>query len=138
MMPVHVAEREAIVQVVRDFADAEIRPHVMEWDEAQQFPREVFRKLGELGFLGVLFPEEYGGAALSYGDYVAIVEEIAAVDASIALSLAAHNSLGSQHIFQFGTEAQRRRYIPKLASGEGLGAGGPAGTGGGAGAGGPE
>jgi len=116
------AEREAIVQVVRDFADAEIRPHVMEWDEAQQFPREVFRKLGELGFLGVLFPEEYGGAALSYGDYVAIVEEIAAVDASIALSLAAHNSLGSNHIFQFGTEAQRRRYIPKLASGEWLAA----------------
>ncbi len=121
-MPVHVAEREAIVQVVRDFADAEIRPHVMEWDEAQQFPREVFRKLGELGFLGVLFPEEYGGAALSYGDYVAIVEELAAVDASIALSLAAHNSLGSNHIFQFGTEAQRRRYIPKLASGEWLAA----------------
>jgi alkylation response protein AidB-like acyl-CoA dehydrogenase len=116
------AEREAIVQVVRDFADAEIRPHVMEWDEAQQFPREVFRKLGELGFLGVLFPEEYGGAALSYGDYVAIVEELAAVDASIALSLAAHNSLGSNHIFQFGTEAQRRRYIPKLASGEWLAA----------------
>jgi alkylation response protein AidB-like acyl-CoA dehydrogenase len=116
------AEREAIVQVVRDFADAEIRPHVMEWDEAQQFPREVFRKLGELGFLGVLFPEEYGGAALSYGDYIAIVEELAAVDASIALSLAAHNSLGSNHIFQFGTEAQRRRYIPKLASGEWLAA----------------
>jgi alkylation response protein AidB-like acyl-CoA dehydrogenase len=116
------AEREAIVQVVRDFADAEIRPHVMEWDEAQHFPREVFRKLGELGFLGVLFPEEYGGAALSYGDYVAIVEELAAVDASVALSLAAHNSLGSNHIFQFGTEAQRRRYIPKLASGEWLAA----------------
>jgi alkylation response protein AidB-like acyl-CoA dehydrogenase len=116
------AEREAIVQVVRDFADAEIRPHVMEWDEAQQFPREVFRKLGELGFLGVLFPEEYGGAALSYADYVAIVEELAAVDASVALSLAAHNSLGSNHIFQFGTEAQRRRYIPKLASGEWLAA----------------
>jgi alkylation response protein AidB-like acyl-CoA dehydrogenase len=118
----HVGERAAILSVVRDFADAEIRPHVMEWDEAQHFPTEVFRKLGDLGFLGVLFPEEYGGAGLTYGDYAAIVEEIAAVDGSIALSLAAHNSLGSNHIFQFGSEAQRRRYIPKLASGEWLAA----------------
>ena len=118
----HVAEREAIVSAVREFANAEIRPHVMEWDEAQHFPKEVFRKLGELGFLGVLFPEEYGGSALTYGDYAAIVEELAAVDASVALSLAAHNSLGSNHIFQFGTEAQRRRYIPKLASGQWLAA----------------
>ena len=122
MSTTHVGERAAILSVVRDFADAEIRPHVMEWDEAQHFPLEVFRKLGELGFLGVLFPEEYGGAGLAYGDYAAIVEELAAVDASIALSLAAHNSLGSNHIFQFGTEAQRRRYIPKLASGEWLAA----------------
>jgi alkylation response protein AidB-like acyl-CoA dehydrogenase len=118
----HVGERAAIISVVRDFADAEIRPHVMEWDEAQHFPRDVFRKLGELGFLGVLFPEEYGGAGLAYGDYAAIVEELAAVDGSIALSLAAHNSLGSNHIFQSGSEAQRRRYIPKLASGEWLAA----------------
>jgi len=116
------SERTAIVQTLREFADAEIRPHVLEWDEAQQLPREVFRKLGELGFLGVLFPEEYGGAGLSYGDYAAIVEELAAVDGSVALSLAAHNSLGSNHIFQFGTEAQRRRYIPRLASGEWLAA----------------
>jgi len=116
------SERTAIVQTLREFADAEIRPHVLEWDEAQQFPHEVFRKLGELGFLGVLFPEEYGGAGLSYGDYAAIVEELAAVDGSVALSLAAHNSLGSNHIFQFGTEAQRRRYIPRLASGEWLAA----------------
>ena len=86
----------------------------MRWDEAQEFPREVFRKLGELGFLGVLFPEEYGGAALSYMDYAAIVEEVSCVDPSIALSLAAHNSLGSNHIFQFGTDAQRRKYMPKL------------------------
>jgi alkylation response protein AidB-like acyl-CoA dehydrogenase len=118
----HVGERAAILSVVRDFADAEIRPHVMEWDEAQHFPLDVFRKLGDLGFLGVLFPEEYGGAGLAYGDYAAIVEELAAVDGSIALSLAAHNSLGSNHVFQFGTEAQRRRYIPKLASGEWLAA----------------
>ncbi len=116
------AERQAIVQTIREFADAEIRPHVMEWDEAQHFPVEVFRQLGELGFLGVLFPEEYGGSGLTYGDYAAIVEELSAVDASIALSLAAHNSLGSNHIFQFGSEAQRRRYMPKLASGDWLAA----------------
>jgi alkylation response protein AidB-like acyl-CoA dehydrogenase len=115
-------EREAIVQTIREFAEAEIRPHVMEWDEAQHFPRDLFDKLGQLGFLGVLFPEEYGGAGLNYGDYAAIVEEIAAVDGSIALALAAHNSLGSNHIFQFGTESQRRRYIPKLASGQWLAA----------------
>jgi alkylation response protein AidB-like acyl-CoA dehydrogenase len=115
-------EREAIVRTIREFANAEIRPHVMEWDEAQHFPRDLFDKLGRLGFLGVLFPEEYGGAGLTYGDYAAIVEEIAAVDGSIALALAAHNSLGSNHIFQFGTEAQRRRYIPRLASGQWLAA----------------
>ncbi len=114
--------RETIVQTLRDFCGAEIRPHVMLWDEAQEFPREVFRKLGGLGFLGVLFPEEYGGAGLSYMDYAAIVEEISSVDPSVALSLAAHNSLGSNHLFQFGTEAQRRRYMPKLTSGEWLAA----------------
>jgi alkylation response protein AidB-like acyl-CoA dehydrogenase len=112
------AERRAILQTLRDFLEAEVRPHVMRWDEAQEFPSEVFRKLGELGFLGVLFPEEYGGAGLSYMDYQAIVEEIASVDPSIALALAAHNSLGSNHIFQFGSEAQRRKYIPRLATGE--------------------
>ncbi len=116
------AEREAILQTVRDFAQAEIRPHVMEWDEAQQFPHEVFRKLGELGLLGTIFPEEYGGAGLSTSDYASIVEEIASVDGSVALALAAHTSLGSSHIFRFGTEAQRRRYTPKLASGEWLAA----------------
>ena len=119
------AEREArdsILQTLRDFCEAEIRPHVMRWDEAQEFPSDVFRKLGELGFLGVLFPEEYGGAALSYMDYAAIVEEISCVDPSIALSLAAHNSLGSNHLFQFGTEAQRRKYMPRLTSGEWLAA----------------
>jgi alkylation response protein AidB-like acyl-CoA dehydrogenase len=114
--------RDTIVQTLRDFCEAEIRPHVMRWDEAQEFPSEVFRKLGELGFLGVLFPEEYGGAGLSYMDYAAIVEEISCVDPSIALALAAHNSLGSNHLFQFGTEAQRRKYMPKLTSGEWLAA----------------
>ncbi|MFY9550267.1 MAG: acyl-CoA dehydrogenase family protein [Thermoanaerobaculia bacterium] len=116
------AERQAILQTLRDFLEAEIRPHVLQWDEAQEFPREVFRKLGELGFLGVLFPEDYGGSGLSYMDYQAIVEEISSVDPSVALALAAHNSLGSNHIFQFGSEAQRRKYIPKLASGEWLAA----------------
>jgi hypothetical protein len=94
----------------------------MEWDEAQRFPREVFAKLGELGFLGTIFPEEYGGAGLSYMDYIGIVEELSAVDGSVGLSLAAHTSLGTNHIFQFGTEAQRQKYLPKLATGEWLAA----------------
>jgi alkylation response protein AidB-like acyl-CoA dehydrogenase len=125
MLPVSTtatAERRAIVDTVRDFCAAEIKPHVMRWDEAQEFPREVFRKLGELGFLGVLVPEEFGGAALAYMDYQAIVEEIAAVDPSVALSVAAHNSLGGNHIYQFGTPEQRRKYVPRLASGEWLAA----------------
>ncbi len=116
------AERQAILQTVREFAEAEIRPHVMEWDERQQFPGEVFRKLGDLGLLGTIFPEEYGGAGLSTSDYAAIVEELASVDGSVALALAAHTSLGSSHIFRFGNEAQRRRYMPRLTSGEWLAA----------------
>ena len=116
------SERQAILRTLRDFCEAEIRPNVMRWDEAQEFPREVFRKLGELGFLGVLFPEKYGGAALSYMDYQAIIEEVSCVDPSVALALAAHNSLGSNHIYQFGTEAQRQKYVPKLASGQWLAA----------------
>src|SRR6266566_2880370 len=114
------SERESILQTLREFAEAEIRPHVLEWDEAQTFPREVFRKLGELGFLGTIFPETYGGAGLSYMDYIGVIEEISAVDGSVGLSLAAHTSLGSNHIFQFGTEEQRQRYVPKLATGEWL------------------
>jgi alkylation response protein AidB-like acyl-CoA dehydrogenase len=116
------AERQAILRTLSEFCEAEIRPHVMIWDEAQEFPREVFRKLGELGFLGVLFPEKYGGSNLSYMDYQAIVEEISSVDPSVALALAAHNSLGSNHIYQFGTEAQRQKYLPRLTSGEWLAA----------------
>jgi len=122
MSTVVSAERQAILQTLREFCDAEIRPHVMRWDEAQEFPREVFRKLGELGFLGVLFPEEYGGAGLSYMDYQAIMEEIAAADPSVALSVAAHNSLGSGHIYQFGSDAQKQKYLPRLATGEWLAA----------------
>jgi alkylation response protein AidB-like acyl-CoA dehydrogenase len=116
------AESETILQTLRDFCEAEIRPHVLEWDEAQQFPRDVFRKLGELGFLGTIFPEEYGGAGLSTQDYAAIVEEVARVDGAVALALAAHTSLGSSHIFLFGSEAQKRRYLPLLTSGEWLAA----------------
>ncbi|MGH9399484.1 MAG: acyl-CoA dehydrogenase family protein [Thermoanaerobaculia bacterium] len=116
------SERQAILATLREFCHTEIRPHVMEWDEKQEFPRDLFRKLGELGFLGVLFPEELGGAGLAYVDYAAIVEEVACVDGSVALSLAAHNSLGSNHIFEFGSDAQKRRYLPKLASGQWLAA----------------
>jgi len=122
MSTVASAERRAILHTLREFCEAEIRPNVMRWDEAQEFPREVFRKLGELGFLGVLVAEEHGGAGLSYMDYQAIIEEIAAADPSVALSVAAHNSLGTGHIHQFGTDAQKRRYLPRLTSGEWLAA----------------
>jgi alkylation response protein AidB-like acyl-CoA dehydrogenase len=116
------SERETILQTLKEFCQAEIRPHVLEWDEKQEFPREMFRRLGELGFLGTILPEEYGGAGLSTGDYAAIVEEVASVDGAVALALAAHTSLGSSHIFLFGTEAQKRRYLPRLTSGEWLAA----------------
>jgi len=116
------SEQQAVVEAIRTFADSEIRPHVLAWDEAQQFPHEVFRKLGELGFLGMIFPEKYGGAGLTYMDYAAVIEEVAAVDGSVALALAAHTSLGSNHIFQFGTDAQRQKYMPLLTSGEWLAA----------------
>lgn len=111
-----------IRRLVREFARDEIAPHVREWDERSQFPHEVFRKLGELGFLGVLVPEEYGGAGLTYRDYVAIVEELAAVEGGVALSVAAHNSLCTNHIFLYGSEAQKKRWLPSLAAGEILGA----------------
>jgi alkylation response protein AidB-like acyl-CoA dehydrogenase len=122
MSSILTAEQEAIRQAAREFAEAEIRPHVMEWDEAQCFPREVFRKLGELGFLGTIFPEKYGGAGLSYMDYIGVIEEISAVDGSVGLSLAAHTSLGTNHIYQFGTEEQRLKYVTRLAAGEWLAA----------------
>jgi alkylation response protein AidB-like acyl-CoA dehydrogenase len=116
------AERQAILRTLSEFCEAEVRPHVLAWDEAQEFPREVFRKLGELGFLGVLSPEKYGGSNLTYMDYQAIVEEVASVDPAVALALAAHNSLGSGHIYQFGTETQKQKYLPRLTSGEWLAA----------------
>ncbi|MCS6982163.1 MAG: acyl-CoA dehydrogenase family protein [Flavobacteriales bacterium] len=111
-----------IVQSVRDFCEKEIRPHVMEWDEAQYFPVETLRKLGSLGFMGVLVPEEYGGAGLGYHEYVAIIKEIGKVCGSIGLSVAAHNSLCTGHILMFGNEDQKRRYLPLLASGQWIGA----------------
>src|SRR4051794_37468274 len=111
-----------IALTTRDFACKHIKPFVMEWDEAQKFPAHLFKQLGELGLMGILVPEKYGGSGLSYFEYVAIIEEIARVDGSIGLSLAAHNSLCTGHILLFGSEEQKERYLPKLASGELLGA----------------
>ncbi|HEX2607529.1 MAG TPA: acyl-CoA dehydrogenase [Flavisolibacter sp.] len=113
---------QQVGQTARDFAQQQIRPHVMEWDESQEFPIELFRQLGQLGMMGVLIPEQYGGAGLSYFEYKTIIEEIAKVDGSIGLSVAAHNSLCSGHILNFGSEAQKQKYLPKLATAEWLGA----------------
>jgi alkylation response protein AidB-like acyl-CoA dehydrogenase len=113
---------ELIRQSARDFAEVHIRPHVMEWDEVQHFPVDLMHKLGEQGFLGVVIPEEYGGAGLNYQAYVTIIEEISKVCGSIGLSLAAHNSLCTNHIYMFGNEEQRHRWLPKLASGQWIGA----------------
>jgi alkylation response protein AidB-like acyl-CoA dehydrogenase len=111
-----------IQQTAREFAQKEIGPHVMEWDEAQIFPLELFHKLGEMGFLGVLVPEEYGGAGFGYQEYITIIEEIAKVCGSIGLSVAAHNSLCTGHILAFGNEEQKSKYLPLLASGKWIGA----------------
>jgi alkylation response protein AidB-like acyl-CoA dehydrogenase len=113
---------ELIRQSAHDFAETYIRPHVMEWDEVQHFPVDLMHKLGEQGFLGVVIPEEYGGAGLNYQAYVTIIEEISKVCGSIGLSLAAHNSLCTNHIYMFGNEEQRHRWLPKLASGQWIGA----------------
>ncbi|GIV40956.1 MAG: acyl-CoA dehydrogenase [Vicingaceae bacterium] len=115
-------DQKMIAQAARDFAEKEIRPYMMEWDEKQIFPRELFRKMGQLGFMGVLVPQEYGGAGLGYIEYVLIISEIAKVCGSIGLSVAAHNSLCTGHILQFGSEEQKRKYLPKLATGEWIGA----------------
>ena len=113
---------ELIRQSARDFAETYIRPHVMEWDEVQHFPVDVMHRLGEHGFLGVVIPEEYGGSGMNYQAYVTIIEEISKVCGSIGLSLAAHNSLCTNHIYMFGNEEQRHRWLPKLASGQWIGA----------------
>ncbi len=111
-----------IAQSIRDFAEQNIRPHIMEWDEAQIFPVDLFKKLGEMGFMGVLVPEELGGSGLGYHEYITIVEEISKVDSSIGLSVAAHNSLCTNHILTFGNDEQKKRWIPKLATAEWIGA----------------
>jgi alkylation response protein AidB-like acyl-CoA dehydrogenase len=117
----YTPEQEQLRKSVREFAEAEIAPHVMEWDEGQIFPLEVVRKLGRLGYMGSIFPEEYGGAGLGYIEYSIIIEELSRVDGSVGIIVAAHTSLCTNHIFKMGTEEQRRRYIPKLASGEWIG-----------------
>ncbi len=113
---------QIIKESARDFAEKYIRPDFMKWDEEQIFPIDLFRKLGEHGFMGVLVPEEYGGSGLGYQEYVTIIDEIAKVCGSIGLSVAAHNSLCTNHILSFGTEEQKHKYLPKLASGEWIGA----------------
>ncbi|HEX5743414.1 MAG TPA: acyl-CoA dehydrogenase family protein [Flavobacteriaceae bacterium] len=114
--------RELIAQSIKDFAAKYIKPYMMEWDEQQIFPIELFKKLGEMGFMGVLVPQEYGGSGLNYHDYIRVIEEISKVDSSIGLSVAAHNSLCTGHILSFGNEEQKRKWLPKLASGEIIGA----------------
>ncbi len=113
---------EQVAQTARDFARQYIKPFVMEWDESQVFPVEVFKELGKLGMMGVLVPEEYGGAGLGYFEYNVIIQEIAKVCGSIGLSVAAHNSLCTNHILSFGTEAQKKQWLPKLATAEWIGA----------------
>lgn len=113
---------QLIRQSARDFAEAHIRPYLMEWDESQHFPMEMFHRMGEQGFLGVLVPESYGGAGLGYQEYITIIEEISKVCGSIGLSVAAHNSLCTNHILSFGSEEIKSKYLPLLASGQWIGA----------------
>jgi alkylation response protein AidB-like acyl-CoA dehydrogenase len=115
-------EQELLRRTVREFAESEIRPYVMEWDEAQQFPMDLVPKLAGLGLTGIQLPEEYGGAGLSAVDYCICIEELARVDPAVALSVAAHNGLCSSHIAMFGSDAQKRQYLPRLTAGEVLGA----------------
>ncbi len=114
--------QQMIAQMVRDFGEKEIRPYSRQWDEAQEFPVPLFRKLGGLGLMGVLVPEAYGGAGLGYFEYVTAIIELAKIDPSIGLSMAAHNSLCTGHILQFGNEEQKQRWLPRLATGEWIGA----------------
>ena len=110
-----------VFEAARDFSVQFIQPHIMEWDEAQYFPKEIFEKAGALGFMGMLIPEAYGGSAMGYHEYVTLIETISIVDPSIGLSIAAHNSLCTNHIYTFGTEAQRLRWLPQLCSGATIG-----------------
>lgn len=111
-----------IAQMIRDFGAKEIKPKMMDWDETQEFPVKLFNKMGELGLMGVLVPQEYGGSGFGYLEYVTAIVELSKIDGSIGLSMAAHNSLCTGHILSFGNEAQKQQYLPKLASGEWIGA----------------
>jgi len=114
--------QKMVAQMAKDFAEKFIRPHVMEWDEAQTFPKQTMQEMGKLGLLGVLVPEEYGGAGLGYFEYIVAIQEITKVCSSVGLSMAAHNSLCTGHILQFGNEEQKKKWLPKLATGEWIGA----------------
>jgi alkylation response protein AidB-like acyl-CoA dehydrogenase len=114
--------QQMIAQMVQDFGEREIKPKMMDWDESQEFPIDLFRKMGTLGLMGVIIPEEYGGAGFSYLEYITAISEVAKIDGSIGLSVAAHNSLCCNHILQFANEEQKRRYLPKLATAEWIGA----------------
>jgi alkylation response protein AidB-like acyl-CoA dehydrogenase len=115
-------EQQQLRKSIREFAEGEIAPHIMEWDEASHFPLEIMPKLAEMGLLGIIFPEQYGGAGLGYIEYVTAVEELSRVDGSIGIIVAAHNSLCSNHIYKFGTEAQKQKYLVPLAQGKKIGA----------------
>ena len=122
-MDFNQTENQAMIaDMARDFAEKHIRPHLMQWDESQEFPVEIFKKLGELGMMGVLVPQEYGGAGFGYHEYITVITEIAKVCGSVGLSLAAHNSLCTGHILTFGNEEQKQKYLPKLATAEFIGA----------------
>jgi len=115
-------EQQHLRKSVREFAEGEIAPHVLEWDEASHFPQEILPKLAEMGLLGVIFPEEYGGAGLGYIEYATVIEELSRVDGAVGLTVAAHNSLCTNHIYKFGNEEQKRKYLVPLAHGQKLGA----------------
>ncbi|WP_126244209.1 acyl-CoA dehydrogenase family protein [Chitinophaga rhizosphaerae] len=114
--------QQQIAQVIKDFGKTNIQPHIMEWDESQTFPADLFHRMGELGLMGVLVPEAYGGSGLGYLEYVTVISEVARLCGAVGLSLAAHNSLCTGHILQFGNEEQKQRWLPKLASGQWIGA----------------
>jgi len=118
----YTEEQQQLRKTVREFAEREIAPHVMEWDEAAHFPLETIKELGQLGLMGIIFPAEYGGAGMGYAEYVIAIEELSRVDGSVGIIVAAHTSLGSNHIFIAGNEEQKHKYIPKLATGEYIGA----------------
>jgi alkylation response protein AidB-like acyl-CoA dehydrogenase len=114
-------EQQQLRRAVREFAEGEILPHVMEWDEASRFPSELIPKMAEMGFLGVIFPEKYGGAGMGYVEYAIIIEELSRVDGSVGIIVAAHNSLCTNHLYKFGTEEQKKKYVEPLAQGKKLG-----------------